>query len=91
MNKAKQEFVRTQMEFEVYKQLQGLETKQTEETDYGKEVEEEEMEEEAKEEALEEPKQDLQLVEMYKELVPEGVFPNMDALDNFIAQYDSLF
>ena len=88
MVKAKQEFLRTQMDLDAYKQLQGLETQQTEETEYERELEEEEMKEEAKEEATEEPKQDLQFIEMYNELVPEGLFPNMDALDKFIAEYE---
>ena len=89
MAKAKKEFDRTQMELDVYKQLQGLEIQQTAETEYERELEEEEMKEETKEEQVEEPRQDLQFVEMYNELVPEGVFTSTDLLDKFIAQYET--
>ena len=47
-----------------------------------------EPKEEAKEEATEEAKQDLQFIEIYNELVPEGIFHNMDTVDKLIAEYE---
>ena len=48
-----------------------------------------EGEEEEEEEEAQQPKQYLQLIEMYNELVPEGYFMIMEAVDSFITEYET--
>ena len=92
LNKARYEFERSQQVLDAYKKQQkGIsetEEQEQEQEPEGEEEEEEDVEEQKEEEETQEPKQDLQFIEMYNELVPEGYFMSMEAVSSFITKYE---